>query len=230
MIHKRENIQIVQTKPVRYRITTTLLNSWQYIWDCINYVVETENDEISKEDKITIAQGKAKADFVNYLNRIPIPDNENMKLGREYEDKVCSGGDDVFSPIVEGGAFQVTVTKDVDILGVPITLYGVLDVLKGGRIYDIKRIRKNYKYPKYKTSHQHGMYLYLVPEALDFTYLMCDDRIDSKNEETRAKAHNTEHYVRENTEDIITVCTQFILWLKANNLFDIFIEKWKMKN
>ena len=180
MIRKRENIQIAPTKPKRYRITTTLLNSWQYIWDCVNYVVETENDELSKEDKITIAQGKAKADFVSYLNRIPIPDNENMRLGREYEDKVCNGLDEVFSPIVEGGAFQVIVTKDVDILGVPITLYGVLDVLKGGRIYDIKRIRKNYKYPKYKTSHQHGMYLYLVPEAIDFTYLMCDDRIDSK--------------------------------------------------
>ena len=230
MINKRENILITQTKPQRYRITATLLNSWQWIWDCVDYVVETENDELSKEDKILIAQGKAKSEFVNVLKRIPIPDNENMRLGREYENKVCNGLDEVFSPIVEGGAFQVTVTKEVDILGVPITLYGVLDVLKGGRIYDIKRIRKNYKYPKYKTSHQHSMYLYLVPQSLDFTYLMCDDRIDSKNEEIRAKAHNTEHYLRENTEDIITVCTQFIMWLKSNDLFDIFIENWKMKN
>ena len=230
MINKPNNIVINQQKPQRYRITTTLLNSWQWIWDCANYIVESETDELSKEDKITLAQGKAKAEFVDLLMRKPIPDNENMRLGREYEDKVCTGLDEVFSPIVENGAFQVTVTKDVDILGVPITLYGVLDVLKGGKIYDIKRIRKPYKYPKYKTSHQHPMYLYLVPQAIDFTYLMCDDRVDSKTENVREKAHNTEHYTRDNVEDIIQVCTQFISWLQANDLFDIFIEKWKMKN
>ena len=144
MINKPNNIVINQQKPQRYRITATLLNSWQWIWDCANYIVESETDELSKEDKITLAQGKAKAEFVDLLMRKPIPDNENMRLGREYEDKVCTGLDEVFSPIVENGAFQVTVTKDVDILGVPITLYGVLDVLKGGKIYDIKRIRKPY--------------------------------------------------------------------------------------
>lgn len=229
MINKRENLLINQTKPVRYRITATLLNSWQYIWDCVDYVVESENDTLSKEDKIILAQGKAKSDFVDLLMRKPIPDNENMRLGREYEEKVCNGEDEVFSPIIEGGAFQVTITKDVDILGVPITLYGVLDVLKKGKIYDIKRIRKPYKYPKYKKSLQHPMYLYLADQTLDFTYLMCDDRVDSKQEESRKKAHNFEVYERDNVVDIIEVCKQFISWLKANDLFEIFTQYWKMK-
>ena len=74
-----------------------------------------------------------KQEFINLLNRIPIQDNEFMKKGREYEDYVCNGYDEVFSPYVKNGAFQVTITKNVDIEGVPITLYGVLDVLKRGR-------------------------------------------------------------------------------------------------
>jgi hypothetical protein len=205
------------------------LNSWQRIFDAKNDVYEAEDDQISYEDKIAEEQEKRKQEFIKVLNRIPIPDNEFMKKGREYEDYVCNGYDDVFSPYVKNGAFQVTITKEVDIDGVPITLYGVLDVLKKGRIMDIKRVFKNYKYPKYKTSHQHPMYLYLVPEAIDFTYLICDSRIDSKNEETRSKAHNLERYTRENCENILDVCSTFIRYLKANDLFDIFIQKWQMK-
>ena len=70
------------------------------------------------------------------------------------------------------------------------------------------------------------MYLYLVPGAIDFTYLICDQRIESKNEEINSKAHHLENYTRENCEDIIEVCGNFLSWLKANNLFDIFTQKW----
>lgn len=228
MIKRKNVIQSLPKQTVRYRITTTLLNSWQYIWDCKKYVFEKENDEVSYEDKLFEAQEKAKQEFINYLNRIPIEDNEAMRKGREYEDFVCQGYDEVFSPIVKNGAFQVKLQKDVTIDNVPITLYGVLDVLKGGRIMDIKRVGK-YQYPKYKNSHQHAMYLYLAPNAIDFTYLICDDNIDSKDEQKRKDAHNFEHYTRENSEDIIKVCEDFIAYLKANDLFDIFISKWQMK-
>lgn len=228
MIKKRNDIQLVSKKPTRYRITATLLNSWQYIWDCKDYVFESENDQICYEDKLALAREKAKQDFVNYLNRIPIEDNEAMRKGREFEDLVCKGYDIKFSPIVKNGAFQVKLTKDVNICGLPITLYGILDVLKGGRIMDIKRVGR-YQYPKYKNSHQHSMYLELAPNAIDFTYLICDDNVDSKNEEKRNDAYHFENYVRENCENIIEVCERFINWLKANDLLEIFLEKWQMK-
>ena len=228
MIKKRNVIQSLIKKETRFRITATLLNSWQYIWDCKNYVFEKEDDDMSYEDKLALTQEKAKQAFVDYLNRIPIEDNEAMRKGREYEDLVCKGYDEVCSPIVKNGAFQVKLTRDVTIEGVPITLYGILDVLKGGRIMDIKRVGR-YQYPKYKTSHQHSMYLYLAPNAIDFTYLICDDGIESKDEQKRKDAHKLEHYTRENTEDIIKVCEDFINWLRANDLFNVFIEKWQMK-
>ena len=228
MIKKRNVIQSLSKKETRFRITATLLNSWQYIWDCKNYVFEKEDDDMSYEDKLALTQEKAKQAFVDYLNRIPIEDNEAMRKGREYEDLVCKGYDEVVSQIVKNGAIQVKLTRDVTIEGVPITLYGILDVLKGGRIMDIKRVGR-YQYPKYKTSHQHSMYLYLAPNAIDFTYLICDDGIESKDEQKRKDAHKLEHYTRENTEDIIKVCEDFINWLRANDLFNVFIEKWQMK-
>lgn len=209
--------QLPKTMP-RYRITASLLNSWQQIWDCADYVFESENDTLSYEDKLEEARQKKIKEFVDVLNRIPIPDNEYMKKGREYEALVCNGGDSIFSPIIEDGAFQVTLTRNVDIDDIPITLYGVLDVLKGGRIMDIKRV-KTYKYPKYRESHQHSMYLYLYENAIDFTYLICDDKGE----------HHYENYIRENCEDILKVVSDFISWLKANDLIEIFKQKWQMK-
>lgn len=216
MIKKANYISQASKKELYFRVTATLLNSWSYIWNCADNVVESENDTICIEDKIEEASKKAEQDFLNVLYRIPTPDNENLKRGREYENLVCSGGDEEFSPIIANGSFQVTGTKKVIIDGTPILLYGILDVLKAGRIMDIKSVLK-YKYPKYKKSHQHSMYLYLFPEALDFTYLVSD-----------GKKHYYENYIRENCEDILQVVSEFISWLKSKNLFEVFTQKWAM--
>jgi hypothetical protein len=204
-----------------------LLNSWQQIWDCENYVHESEDDEISYEDKLELKRQEKLQEFINYLNRIPVPDNEHFKKGRDFEDRVCAGLDPEFSKYVKGGAFQVKVAKDIDIDGVPLTFYGILDVLKAGRIMDIKRTGR-YQFPKFKTSHKHAMYMYLVPEAIDFTYLIADDNIESKDEEKRQKGYHFEHYIRENSEDIVKTVSHFLSWLKANDLFDTFTQKWVM--
>lgn len=227
MIKKQNDIQLLPKNSPRYRITATLLNSWQYIFDAKDDVFESENDTMSYEDKLAAETEKRYNDFLNTLNRIPF-DNPYMERGRIFEKTVCDGNDPVFSPYVKNGAFQVTVTKDVDIDGVPITLYGVLDVLKKGRIMDLKRVSK-YKYGKYKTSHQHPMYMFLVPEAIDFTYLVADNNIDSLKEETRAKGYHLEHYLPVNCENILDVCSQFISWLKSKGLYEIWTEKWQMK-
>lgn len=226
MIKKQAVISQLTKREPRYRITPTLLNSWQRIFDAKDEVKESEKDEISLEDKITLEMEKRKEEFINLLNRIPVEDNIYMQKGREFEDLVCNGRDPEFSPIVEGGAFQVTLTKDVTIDNVPIRLYGVLDVLKAGRIMDIKRVGR-YQTQKYKKSHQHPMYLFLMPQAIDFTYLVCDDNVDSNDELKRKSAYHYEHYIRENCEDILQVVSQFLSWLKVNDLFTIFTDKWK---
>ena len=216
----------METKPKRLQLTASLLNNWQYIFDSEDFVREAEDDEMCLEDKRELAHNTAKAKFILDLKRIKQPTTDAIEKGKQYEIDVYAGKDDVFSSYVKDGAFQAIFKKDADIDGVPITFYGVLDCLKKGRIMDIKRVGY---YPagggKYKTSHQHPLYLYLVPSAIDFTYLICDDKGE----------HHTERYIRENCEDILQASSQFISWLKANydesgtNLFDIYKQNWDAK-
>lgn len=212
---QRDTSQLPKTEPTLY-VTATLLNSWQRIWDAKNWVRESEDDTVAVEDKIEEAMEKAKAEFIDCLNRVPIPDNEAMKKGREYEQAVYDGKDDVFSPIVENGEFQAAYTKQVNINGLNIMLYGILDCLKAGRIYDIKRVG-HYQSRKYLTSHQHPMYFALVPKARDFCYLVMDDKGD----------HHIERYEPCNCENVEDVIAEFITWLQSNDLFKTYTEKWR---
>jgi len=198
-----------------YEITATLLNQWQRIFDAAKYVKESESDTVAFETKVAEAQAKAKEEFVNTLRRVPVPENEAIIKGREYEKKVCDGLDEEFSPIIENGEFQAAYRKKIVVSGVNVMLYGILDVLKAGRIYDIKRVGR-YQYPKYKTSHQHPMYFALVPNAIDFTYLVCDDNGE----------HHYENYLQCNCEDITVTIATFLSWLKANDLWDEFGAYW----
>ena len=196
-----------------YEVTASLLNSWQRIFDAAEWARESEDKSLEQAQEE--AMESAKAEFIDVLSRKPIPDTEAMKKGREYEESVYKGEDIVFSEVVENGEFQAAYKKPVNISGMNIMLYGILDCLKAGRIYDIKRVGY-YQSRKYKGSHQHPMYFELVPNAIDFTYLVCDDK----------GVHHFERYERCNCEDVKDVVAQFLSWLEANDLMQTFKEKW----
>ena len=199
-----------------YLITPSLLNSWAYIWESANSVKESENDTISLEDKKSEAQEKAMQDFLKTLNRIPSEPNEYMLAGIEFE-KECYEGKTCISPIIQGGCYQIVGKKNVTIDGMNFLMYGRLDVLKGGTIYDIKRIWK-YSLQKYKWSTQHGFYLDLFSRANKFEYLAYDGN----------KLHR-EVYYRDECKPTTEVIKEFIQWLKENDLLDVYKEKWKSK-
>lgn len=219
MIKNQEVISQDKRRTPFYRITATLLNSWQRIFDAASEVKESENDTISFEEKIEKEQSKRYEEFVNVLKRVPVSDNEYMKRGREYEQEVCEGKDPFFSPIIENGAFQVTLKKEVTVNNMPILLYGVLDVLKAGKIFDIKRV-VHYKSAKYKKSHQHPMYLFLSPSSIDFTYIILDDK----------GSRHIERYERCNCEDILEVVSEFLNWLESQDLLEVFKQNWLTYN
>lgn len=190
-----------------YKITASLLNSWNYIFDC--------NPDYSKE---------AFDSFVKTLNRIKEPPNFYMKRGIEFEEKCCySNEHPLITNIIEGGAFQVYAEKDLCVDGMDIKLLGYLDVLKAGVIYDIKRVNK-YDTQKYFTSYQHHVYFALVPESNKFVYLIGAGNYDN------ALEYYTETYYREEALDIVTVIETFFNWLKENNLFEVYKEYWKIED
>ena len=197
-------------------ITPSLLNSWAYTWLAGDNVREAEADEICIEDKRDLARKKALEEFLKTLNREPIPTNEAMQRGIQYEEDTYKGLTEA-SPYVEGGAFQIVGKKTEIIQGKEFLLYGRLDCLKGGIIYDIKRVSQ-YKVQKYLHSYQHGFYMDLFPTAKEFTYLVFDGN----------KLHQ-ETYYRNQYKPTIAVVNEFINWLRSHDLLELYLEKWKAR-
>ena len=119
--------------------------------------------------------------------------------------------------MIRGGVIQYKAKQVVTIKGTEYLLFGVLDVLKAGSIYDVK-FSKSYERGKYFDSTQHPMYFELIPEAQDFTYLV-----------SNGSAIYTETYRKEETRSIIPVCTEFLQWLQSARLMDTYKGKWITK-
>lgn len=206
--------QVNHSNSDRYLITPSLLNSWAYIWLCAESVREAQSDTMCLEDKIEDKRKQAYQDFLKTLNREKSEPNIYMQRGIEFEEE-CYKGNTCISPIIQGGAYQVVGKKVKNIAGLDFLLYGRLDVLKGGVVYDIKRV-STYSPQKYINSYQHGFYLELFPRAYKFEYLVFD-----------GKELHRETYYKDQVVYIDSVIENFINWLKQEKLLDLYKEKWR---
>lgn len=166
-------------------ITPSLLNSWLY-------VTHNENADIQE--------------FISYLNRETPPGTEAQQRGLDFEDEVYKGNKPLYNPYVEGGLYQVKVSKPYK----DIILLGIIDVLQPNNIYDVKTTSR-YEVGKYYNTSQHKVYCYITG-VKNFSYLI--------NEECYK-----EDYVYQDgqCEELID---SFIYWLKQTNLYDIWKSKW----
>lgn len=198
----------------RYLVTHSLLNSWMYLLRENPY--ETADSEDNKMEE-----------FLRVLRREPTEVTEAMQNGNEFEqlvaDTMYRGADWThkwqeaaakIAATVHGGLWQYSAKREVEIGGMRILLYGRLDALKAGHIYDVKFSVK-YDAGKYVTFTQHPMYMALVPEALDFTYLV-------------SNGTNVWHekYRRDETPPIEPIVADFLVWLETNGLMELYKEYW----
>lgn len=197
-------------------ITPSLINSWKYIAVAGESLKESEDDPRCLEDRQEEARKKAYAEFLLTLDRVKTPATEAQQRGIDYEADTYAGKTDA-SPYVEGGLFQAVGKKEETIDGQPFLLYGRLDCLKAGIIYDIKRVSR-YTAQKYARSSQHGFYLHLFPQAYRFTYLVYDGK----------KLH-TETYYRDEARPIEADIMEFMGWLKQEGLFERYELNWRTK-
>ena len=171
-------------------------------------------------------------DFIRTLNREPLQPTKAMLDGTRFENVLNNVLDGVpiapdhewYTPIVEmaielsGSQQQVNLYADSGITynGTPILLHGVLDYLKAGHIYDCK-YSKTYHLNKYywEDTTQTAMYLALVPEAFDFTYIISDGKYVYR-----------ERYPRDIVPPIQPTIKQFLAYLEKQNLIEIFERKW----
>ena len=201
----------------RYLMTHSLLSSWLYAIKENPYEdMTTERDPMEE--------------FMLVLRREPTPTSEAMQNGIDFENLVTAivnGRGDTknrwydaaakVAGIVQGGVLQYKARKEIQVGGLTLILYGRLDVLKAGGIYDIK-FSKGYDRGKYVSSTQHPTYLEIVPEASHFTYIV------SNGSEVW-----TETYRREETPDIAPIISDFLDWLTVHGLLELYKEKWLAK-
>lgn len=201
----------------RYLMTHSLLSSWLYTMKGNPYEdMTTERDPMEE--------------FMLTLRREPTPTTEAMQKGIMFEDMVTAitrgAGDPKdrwyhaaakVARIVSGGLLQYRAKKEIQVDGMALVLYGRLDCLKAGTIYDIK-FSSGYERGKYFDSTQHPTYLEIMPEARQFVYI-----VSNGNEVW------TEKYLREDAPDIRPIISDFLSWLRATDLMQVYQEKWLAK-
>lgn len=201
----------------RYMITHSLLSSWLYAMKDNPY-----EDATTERDPY--------AEFLKALNREPTETTEAMQNGIDFEDLVTAilkGNADTedkwyeaavnVAKRIRGGILQCRASKDIEVSGMNILLYGRLDALLAGVIYDIK-FPKSYDVGKYIDSTQHPTYFELLPEAKEFTYLV-------------SNGTNVwpETYRRDESQDIKVIIADFLSWLSSQGLLELYKEKWLAK-
>ena len=171
-------------------------------------------------------------DFIKVLNKEEFEPSESILKGFEYEKYMQENYEETLN-----GVYQVKVSKEYG----DYLLYGIIDCLKGGIIYDYK-YTKNYEVGKFFNNHQTLMYLEMVPEAKKMVYLITN----KFNKEMPLSAPLNYEYCgeyeyvvgeifrEEYTKDMFpetidSILHKFETWLKEYNLFDLYAEKWKCK-
>lgn len=194
----------------KVRITQSLLSAWEWSfktddgWD--DFIAALNREK--KQPTQAMLDGIR---FENCLNNVlkgePIhQDNEWYNVLVEMS---CE---------LQGAQQQVSLFQDCEVDGQPFLLHGVLDYLREGHIWDCK-FSKTYHLNKYLTSPQTPMYLSLVPEARDFTYIISDGKYVYR-----------EKYPRDIVPPIEPTINNFMQFLKKHGLWDVYCEKWRVNN
>lgn len=219
----------------RYLMTQTLLSSWGYMFNCYEdgaeeaYAdfVRTLNRERGEQTE-AMQNGIEFETLVYEISRGVYcpkwqPAQETNPVSGEVFEKYAyhkwfSGAKQI-AEIIKGAPTQVRVQRDIDIHGMSFLLYGILDAVSAGIIYDVKFLNKSFGSAelagKYYDSPQHPAYLYMVPEARRFEYLVSDGNDLYK-----------EVYDRRITRPIADIMDEFVQSLEAMNLLDVYKEKW----
>ena len=202
-----------------YLITQSLVSSWNYLHQC-------------REE----SQESAYNDFLNTLNRITKETTPEMQNGIDFENEVYKAaagiprsahpkwenGINAVATLIKGAPVQVTAQRELTIGSMNLLVYGVLDALKAGTIFDVKFSNKGFGSAelagKYLDSPQHPTYFFIVPEAQEFKYLVSD-----------GEDLYTECYTRKNSRPFEDIAKEFLESLEAMKLLDIYKSKWVAK-
>lgn len=200
-------------KSQKYLITTSLLNSWSYLFTVDEQYYDKSYNEFVEST----------------LKRTPFEPNQYMLAGIKFEDDAIEGLVPGISEKIVDGCYQFRAMKDKVVGEYTFLLYGRLDVLKAGKIIDIKFKNNISKYNvgEFHSSYQHHMYMEMVPEATEFIYMIGNkNTVAKKNETGLDYTIREERYSRAECVDMSGTISQFMTWLKENDLLEIYQLNW----
>lgn len=201
---------------MKYLITQSLISAWQYMFECYE----------GGEDG-------ARESFLATLRREPVEQTEAMLNGIEFEKAVYEAaecaeraphpkweqGIQKVAPLVSGAQKQVRLSREIEVEGLTLVVYGILDALKAGVIDDVKYKSKSFGSLElagsYLNSPQHPLYFYICPEAYKFQYLVSD-----------GKELYIETYTPEMSRTAHEVIGEFIRGITGMGLLETYKEKW----
>jgi len=222
----------------RYLMTQSLLSSWLYTFNAPEESAEEAMDDflstLRRERKEPTEAMQNGIDFENLvtaiLNGAPTAVQRDKVWGKdEYKEKLVPvaehkwySGASKIAKILRGAQLQVRAMRNTVMAGNNLVLYGILDGLKAGVIYDIKFLNKSMGGAelagKYLESPQHPMYFEIVPDAYEFRYLVSD-----------GTDLYIETYSREETPPIEEEINNFFSWLNLTSFLPIYKELWVAK-
>lgn len=194
----------------KVRITQSLLSAWEWSfktddgWDDFIAALNREKKQPTKAMLDGIR-------FENVLNNVL--KGEPLMPEHEWYKPLCE-----MALELSGSRQQVVLFQDYEVGGQQFLLHGVLDYLRAGHIWDCK-FSKNYHLNKYLASPQTPMYMALVPEARDFTYIISDGNYVYR-----------EKYQRGIVQPLDPIINNFMQYLKKHGLWDVYCEKWRVNN
>lgn len=221
---------------MKYLITQSLLSAWLYLFNCTE-----DNSEEARKDFLASLRREESEQSEEMLRGISFEDAVNAYLhgdneaperhaaeysrrGRSKEDTAQYAKEEAacvrkVAEIMRGGTYQLTAYKDKRIAGINFLLMAKCDWVKAGIIKDCKRVT-NYEPGKYLNSAQHPMYLEVLDTAYKFDYVVCDG----------SDVYTTDSYTRADIPQTIDeLITQFVEFLKSENLLETYFEYWKSK-
>lgn len=159
----------------RYLMTQSLLSSFAYQFSCSDEVMEDANQAFMRTlHRMKEAPTEAMLNGINF-------ENEVYKLAGGYQreqHKKWESGIQKVASVIQGAPVQIKVSREITVDGIPFLVYGILDAMKAGTIYDVKFKDKPFSKLElagnYLDSPQHPAYFYMVPEAQRFVYLVSD--------------------------------------------------------
>ena len=206
-----------------YLITQSLLSAYAYQFKCREEQLEDARESfLSTLRREKTEPTDAMQNCLNFEKSVYALAGGNIRFLEVSPDCIkWESGIRQVADVISGAAVQVKLKREIEVGGMRFLVYGILDAIKAGVIFDVKFKNNSFNndkvhvYGDYVDSPQHPAYFYLCPEAYEFQYLVSD-----------GECLYIETYRPDESPLIDEIIGDFIRGITASGDLELYKEKW----